>query len=317
MALLGQVRFVVFACVVSVVGCLRIVDLDDDGRDAIVVSGDAFPPIDGAWDLDCAVPLPCPVPAAHRATLCGRILDAETDEVVAAASPTRQACTGVTTSGPCSLRVRYFDAIDFAADPNGAIPLVPETSMVDDCGRFRATNMMRAPLGFIAIVVDDAVGIMPAEAHVVTGVAYTNELASQSTDVRAFATRRSTEQLWSMGAGLTGQSFAQRGVLLKVFVHQGEPVAGVTVRRNDASVPADDYYFADAGRTRRLVDPVRSATGPNGSVLVLNSPSPTDHGGAGSEPAGCQWPRNLGASIPGVVSIDVVEPETPAGAACP
>lgn len=311
-------RFVVFACVVSVVGCLRIVDLDDDDeRDAIVVSGDASPQIDGAWDLDCAVPLPCPAPPAGRATLCGRILDAETDEVVAAASPTRQACTGVTTSGPCSLRVRYFDALDFAMNPTGAMPIMPETSMVDDCGRFRATNMARATFGFIGIAVDDAPGITPAEPHVLTGVTFTNALASEPTDVRAYATRVSTDQLWATGAGLTNQSFGQRGVLLKVFVHQGQPVAGVTVRRNDAPVPADDSYFSDAGRTRRMVDPARSATGPNGSVLVLNGPSPIEHGGTGSEPAGCQWPRNLGASIPGVVSIDVVQAETPAGAACP
>ncbi|MBZ0234032.1 MAG: hypothetical protein K8M05_17010 [Deltaproteobacteria bacterium] len=213
--------------------------------------------------------------------------------------------------------MRYFDALDLASNPTGAVPLEPQEAVVDDCGRFRASNLPRATLGFIAIAIDDPPGVTPAEPHRATGVVFANQLGSEPNDVRAYATRVATDQLWTTSAGLTGSTFAERGVLLKVFVHQDQPVAGIGARRNGAAVPDDDFYFSDAGRTRRTVDPARSATGPNGSVLVINGPSPTAHDGAGGEPTGCVRPETLGAAVPGVVFVDVVEAQTLEGAACP
>lgn len=323
-------RFGSIAAVLGLVcatGCLRIIDLDDDEAqvDAIVVNGDAFPPSDGIppidsnSDLDCSVPLPCPPPDSGKATVCGWIHDAETDEAVAVPNPTRQACSGATTTGPCSLRVRYYDALDFAMNPNGAVPITPQSAMVDDCGRFRATNLNRATFGFIGIAVDDAPTVTPAEPHRITGVAFSNAAldgAEATRVVRAYATRVSTDQLWSAGAGIS-PSFGTRGVLLKVFVRNGQPVAGVTARRNGTQVPADDLYFSDTGVTRRMIDPTRTSTGPNGSVLIINSDTPIAHDGVGGEPSGCQWPSNLAASIPGAVFVQRQEPETPAGAPCP
>src|SRR5690242_8114236 len=89
-------------------GCLRIIDLDDDenDQDAIVVPVDAMTTPPGDSLADCAIPVPCPAPQAGQATLCGRIYDTESDDIVEASSPTRQACASVTDSGPCSLRVR-------------------------------------------------------------------------------------------------------------------------------------------------------------------------------------------------------------------
>jgi hypothetical protein len=311
------------ACVCAT-GCLRVIDLDDDedDRDAIVISGDAFPPVDAPIDanpdLDCSIPISCPAPSAGKATICGWIHDAETDGVVAAPAPTRQACTSATTSGPCSLRVRFFDALDFAMNPGGALPITPESATVDDCGRFRGLNLNRATFGFIAVAVDDAPGITPAEPHRLTGIVYSNGEAAPVIG-RAYTTRVSTDQLWTTGAGLSGQTFAQRGVLVKVFTNRGAPVAGVTARRNGSQIPADDYYFSDTGVTRRMVVPAGSqaATGANGSVLIVNSPTPIEHDGTGAEPSGCRWPANLGASVPGVVLFDIAEAETPAGALCP
>lgn len=309
-------KSVAIISVLCATGCLRVIDLDDDERDAIVISGDAFPPVDANSDLDCALPLSCPAPSAGRATICGWIHDAETDAVVAAANPARQACGSATTSGPCSLRVRYFDALDFAMNPGGAVPLSTESSMVDDCGRFRGQNITRATFGFTAVVIDDAPGITPAEPHRLTSIVYSNGEAIPAIG-RAYVTRTSTDQLWTTGAGLGNPSFGQRGVLVKVFTHRGAPVAGVTVRRNDNQAPDDDHYFSDTGITRRMVAPAQTSTGANGTVLVTNSDTPTAHDGAGAEPSGCVWPGTLGASVPGVVSFELSEAETPAGAPCP
>ncbi|HUQ04507.1 MAG TPA: hypothetical protein VM261_18530 [Kofleriaceae bacterium] len=304
-------------------GCLRVIDLDDDGNDvdAIVVSGDAatgdavpFP--DGAWDQDCSIPLPCPAPNANRVAVCGWIHDAESDGVVAAANPTRQSCTGLTDTGPCSLRVRYFDALDFAGNPSSAQPITPESSMVDDCGRFRATNMPRPTFGFLGIAVDDTPGITPVTPHRPTVVNVPNSLATPGI-LRIYSTRVSTDMMWSTSAGLANQTFAQRGVLMKVFTVRGQPVAGVSVRRSGSLIPNDDYYFSDTTITRTTIDPQRTSTGPSGAVLVINADTPIAHDGVGSEPAGCRWPSNLGASTPGVVSIDIVEAEMPSGVICP
>jgi hypothetical protein len=300
-------------------GCLRIIDLDDDENelDAIVVpvDGMTIPPGDAL--ADCAIPLPCPAPDSSRATLCGRIYDSESDDVVEASNPTRQACTGATASGPCSLRVRYFDALDFAMNPTGAQTIEPSESVVDDCGRFRAQNMQRATFGFMGIAIDDTQTVTPAEPHRLTSVAYSNAIAVGNTNVRAYASRVSTDMRWTATAGLTGMTFAQRGVLLKVFLYHGMPVAGVGGTRSGAQVPNDDFYFSDTGITRSTVAPAQSATGANGSALIINSPSPIEHSGTGGEPAGCQWPGTLSASIAGVIMVDRQEAETSAGAACP
>lgn len=315
-------RLVAIGLLVCATGCLRIIDLDDDEEeiDAIAISGDASdapsPPIDSNADLGCSAPLPCPAPDSGRATICGWIHDAETDGVIEAQNPTRQACGGATSSGPCSLRVRYFDALDFAMNPGGAMPLVPESATVDDCGRFRGMNMARATFGFIAVVVDDAPGITSTEPHRLTSIVYSNAEATPAVG-RAYVTRASTDQLWHTGTGLGGVTLSSRGVLVKVFSYHGMPRSGVTIRRNGNPSPADDFYFSDAGVTRTMVAPTQTATGPNGSVLMLNSATPIAHDGVGGEPPGCIWPASLGASTPGVVSFDVTEPETPAGAPCP
>lgn len=300
-------------------GCLRIIDLDDDENqhDAIVVSVDAMTTPPGDALVDCAIPLPCPAPDSGKATLCGRIYDTESDDVVEAPNPTRQPCSGTTAAGPCSLRVRYFDAIDLATDPNGAQPLVPAESVVDDCGRFRAQNLPRATFGFISIAVDDAPTTTPADPHRLTNVTYANSEAVGETQMRAYATRASTDDRWTQTAGLSGMTFAQRGVLLKVFLYHGVPVAGVGATRNGSQIPNDDFYFSDTGITRSTVAPAQSATGANGAVLLINVPSTTDHSGTGAAPSGCQWPTNLGASTPGVISVDRREAETPSGTACP
>jgi hypothetical protein len=310
-------RFLVIAAVVWAGGCLRIIDRDDEGDpDAIVVSGDAAPLPDGAWDQDCSVPLPCPPPPSSGVSVCGWIHDAESDAVVVAENPTRQMCSGMTDIGPCSLRVRYFDALDFAGNPTSAQPITPETSMVDDCGRFRALNMPRPAFGFLSIAVDDGPGSTPVVPHRLTSVAFSNAEASPGI-VRAYTTRVSTDVIWSMSSGVGGMTFAERGALVKVFMYRGQPRANVTVRRNAETIPAHDFYFSDTGITRTTIDPQRTYTGPDGSVLVIESPVPIAHDAVGGEPAGCVWPANLGASTPGVVWIDHVEAETPAGAPCP
>lgn len=268
----------------------------------------------------CSNEIDCPDPDSGKATLCGRIWDSELETPIpeAATNPTvRCNPASPTTDGPCSLRLRFFDALDFAMNPSGAMPIQPEGGVyTDGCNRYKGHNMTRATFGFIGIAVDDAPGITPVTPHALTGVATSNAFASPGEQFHAYATKVSTDQKWHTTSGIGGASFASRGVLAIVFDHNG-PVSGVQVRRNGALIPADDYYFSDTMSARMTVDPARTNTGPNGTVLVINSNTPIEHDGVGAEPSGCQWPANLAASIPGVVFMQIKEAQTAAGAACP
>ncbi len=304
-------RFLIIGASLAAAGCIRIVELHGDDNDTDAVPVDA-PGIDADTSAPCSVPLACLAPDAGKVSLCGWIHDIETDAMIAAASPLRQACAATTADGPCSLRVRFFDALDFAMYPTGAVPSAPQSLTVDDCGRFVAHNLPRAAFGFISIVVDNGAGT--ADRYVPTAVPYANAVASP---VRAYATRRTTDAAWTTSASLGGPSFVERGVLVMAYVFHGVPHAGVQARRNGANIPGDDFYFGDSMSTRNTVDPARTNTGPNGSVLVINSANPIAHDGVGNSPAGCQWPSRLGASPPGVVSVQRFEAETTAGELCP
>jgi len=93
-------------------------------------------------------------------------------------------------------------------------------------------------------------------------------------------------------------------------------VAGVAVHRGGAAVPQDDFYFADATETRSTLEPSATATGADGTALVVNS-SAQLHSGAGAEPNTCSWPSFLAASAPGLVFVQLVEAQAADGGSCP
>lgn len=302
-------------------GCNLIVNIDDDqpidGTLIVFDASDAVPQVDAPFEpSNCMMDLPCPSPDDGRATICGRLWDIETDQTIMGSNPSGGSC-GFTQDGPCSMSVRFFDALDFAQDPMNAQPLQAESVIVDDCGRFRGRNIMRATFGFIGVVVDDATGT--ADRHAPTAVVTSNAIASPERSMRAYLTRRTTDQAWTAASGLGGgPTFSERGALLNVFTYHGVPRAGVQIRRNGSNVPAaESFGFADPGVTRSMLDPQQDTTGPNGSVLVINSPTPIAHDAVGGEPPGCIWPSQLGASTPGVILMQRKEAEGPGGAPCP
>ncbi len=265
----------------------------------------------------CNSEIPCAAPDAGKATLCGRVWDTETDQPLAeaVANPTMQ-CMAPTTDGPCSLRLRFFDALDFAMNPQGAIAIAPEGGVYQDgCNRYRGHNLTRATFGFLGIAVDDAAGAPVT--HRLTGVATSNAFASPGREFRAYVTRITTDQLWTTSAGLAGMTFSERGVLAIIFHYQDQPRPGVQVRRSGALIPPDDYYFSDTNAMRTTIAPAQDRTGANGTAVVVNSATPIAHDGLGAEPSGCIWPSNLAASIPGVSFVQIKEAETAAGAMCP
>lgn len=268
----------------------------------------------------CSPELQCPAPSAGKLTLCGRLVDTETGQVIEAPDATGAECDpeAPTASGPCSLRVRFYDALVFQMDPQGATPLAGEV-MVDDCGRYRATDVSATSFGFVGAAVDDANNNGAADVHLLTGVATADAMAVPARGFSLYVTRKTTEALWDASGSPPGDGFAEEGVLAMIFRHRGQPVAGVRARRGTPPnvIPADDFYFSDPGTTLTTVAPAQDTTGANGTVLVVNSGAPATHDGVGAEPAGCRWPAALAATIPGVVFVQLKDAEANAGGPCP
>lgn len=258
----------------------------------------------GVTEMACGPDLACPTASPGRVSVCGRLFDVETGVGIEAASPRWQACGSgeEATDGPCQLDIRFYDALDFAGNPNGATPLTYQTLLRDDCGRFVAHNVQRPSLGFLGIGVDDGAG--QPDDHRLTGVAFAVSSGQVRSREPVFALQRATDTAWSAQAGLGASTFVDRGAILTLFTDdEGTPVPGVRVTSNGSVRAADDFYYSDLDpKTRATVDPSRTTTGPNGASLMLNS-SLVEHSGAGGEPAGCSWSSGLAASIPGVLFV--------------
>lgn len=271
-----------------------------------------------AASTDCDAPIQCPAPSAAHVTLCGQIGDIGGGDPIRDAVPSGSTCNpgAPTADGPCALTVRFYDALDFAADPIGATPLTADEVVVDDCGRYRGVNVVRPSTGFVAVVLDDA-GAADVRVPTVTAFIAASGAALSGASVRA--TRRTTDEAWTTSSGLGPTTFAQQGVYLAVFLHGAAPVAGVQITRNGSVATADDFYFADAdsGDSHTSIDVAKNSTGPNGSALIVGSGTPAAHGGSGGEPSGCEWPSASAAAIPGVVwygehrSQVIGDPSTP------
>jgi hypothetical protein len=96
-------------------------------------------------------------------------------------------------------------------------------------------------------------------------------------------------------------TFSEVGVYMPIFLHAGAPVEGVEITNNGGTRPADSFYFDDSDPDlRRSVAPGQSATGVNGTGLMVGS-GLSVHSGAGGEVAGCVWPQDQAVAIPGVV----------------
>ncbi|MBL8627544.1 MAG: hypothetical protein JNK64_40040 [Myxococcales bacterium] len=271
---------------------------------------------------DCGTPIQCPAPSAGKITICGQLYDTETNAPIAEMNATGAPCSAVTADGPCSLKVQFFDALEFAMGPTTAVPKDPAGGLVvDTCGRFRGADLPEASFGFMGVAVDDANG--QPDDHKLTGVALANGDALPARGFHVYVTRKETDDAWTTSSAIGGQSFSARGVLALIFLHGDSPwnpISGVQIRRGTNPITNNDYYFTDAvATTRSTVDPAtgRSTTGANGTGLVTGFPSPDNYTGAGGEPAGCQWPQNLAGAIPGVVFVQHKDAVTPGGAECP
>ena len=296
-------------------GDKTIADAAQGASDGVIDSTSDAP--NDAAAIDCAAALACPAPGGSDVSLCGRMFDVADDGPVGTIT-SNAACdpSAPTASGPCSMVITFYDAVDLAQNPTGSTPLAADSLLVDGCGRFRAEGVTAPSQGFVAVMVDDAASV--ADTHVPSVAMVPNAAARPADNFYLPAVRAATDAEWTTSAGLVGSSFATRGALLFLFRYQANPRAGVAVERNGSAIPDDDFYFSDVATERRTVNASLGATGANGSALVINTSSLVEHGGTGGEPGGCQWPTHVSYAPAGTVWVGLFDAVvTGTGQLCP
>jgi len=246
---------------------------------------------DGGGDAGgCPVVGACPAPPAGDITVCGRVLDVETSAPITGGAPT----------------VRVFDFVDLRLDPAAAIAAAAVDP--DACGWFTTTVD-----GLIGIIVVHTGELPPAAGDHRRVIEVFTTAPGQTVRANAWALRSDTDAAWSAAAGLGGQTFADLGSLLAIFVDVGEPAvaplqgvprAGATILVNGQAAAADDFYFADpAALARTQVAPAQAAAGADGSGLLRDVPSLAEISG---EVTGCAFPVVSTLSIAGTLQVQEI-----------
>lgn len=260
----------------------------------------------GVGGGSCDQPIACPQPDAAKTTLCGQVVDAESGEpLVEGDGSDTSACNPEepTADGPCSLELFVYDAVPFATAPEDAEPLPADELTIDRCGRFRAVNAPIPSAGIIAVTTDDNTnGGADVRAH--SGIASRVAPGQRVVGREIVSVQRATDAAWTSSAGdpFGGVSFVEKGVSLVTFRRAGVPQAGVTATVAGNPSAEDDFYFDSAETTRTNIDPAATATGANGTALLVNI-ALSQLSGQGQEPAGCTWATELAATPANTVFV--------------
>lgn len=273
----------------------------------------------------CGAPISCPNPtAAGKQTICGQLFDFETSERFEAAGATGARCTTGATSGPCALAIRAFDAIQFATNPQAATPLAVGDNYVDDCGRYRLTDITPPPASspFVGLGIDDANQAMAGPLGVTNtvGLATLRAPDTATKELEAFVAPKPTTDAWTASGGppISGGYYAM------VFRARSKGAAlnpGVAATKMGAILPAASaHYMGGCSSLRTSVDGAATVTGGTGTVLVTGA-SIADGGGysgsGGGLPAECRYPPLTGIALPFILFVQVARPINVTGMTCP
>ncbi|NVB82931.1 MAG: hypothetical protein HOV81_31425 [Kofleriaceae bacterium] len=263
----------------------------------------------------CGGSLACPAgTSATKLTICGQIYDFKDNSKFAAAGAEGMRCdpAAPATSGPCALQILAFDADKFARTPTTAPPLSVGDVYIDDCGRYRLTDIETSGTSpYIGLGFDDAgMTLGPNGVTVTVGVATAKPPARYLKDFEAWIVNQTTIGAWQtsggppLSGGIYAPVFRQHR---KGFGDQYANQSGVSFTRMGNPDTTNDYYFPTADTGRNMIDTAASATGANGTVLVTAATIDESlaYSGTGGLGAGCRWEPHAGASLPGIVFIQV------------
>lgn len=277
----------------------------------------------------CGAPIPCPQPSPGKQTICGQLYNIENNENFASDTSMGVRCdpSAPATSGPCALRVNAYDALAFATNPQTA-PLVVGDTYIDDCGRFRLSDVT-PPTGapFIALGIDDIdpTKAGPGGASNAAGVALPVAANMASKDVELFAVPAATTTKWAMTGGPT----IANGIYVMIFRQKRAPSrltqANVLVLKLTNQQPppgptmSTDHYFVKTDVQRERIDAAENTTGANGTALVTNVSLMDAYTGnpSGNLPPECRWSAHIAATVAGVVFVQILRPVNASGMTCP
>jgi hypothetical protein len=271
----------------------------------------------GTGTSGCGAPIACPIPAAGKQTICGQLYDFENDQPFAAGGATGARCQAGATAGPCSLGIRAYDAISFGMNPSTATPLAVGDTYIDDCGRYRLTDITLPPGPFIGLGIDDAM-MGPAGTTNAVGVATPKVADTATRNFEAFIATKATTDQWAASGGppMSGGIYA---MVFRAGKTGTTNRTGVTMTLRGSPVPANDFYFTAAETTRTTVEAAATVTGANGTALVTGASvaDEVNYSGTGGLPPECQYSTHAGVALPFILFVQVLRPINATGMTCP
>lgn len=274
----------------------------------------------------CSAPLACPAPTSGKQTLCGRLYNFEDNQRLEATDAMGTRCNPAapTADGPCALGIRAYDAIQFAGNPTGATPRPTADMYIDDCGRWRLTDIDNTTSGFVGLGIDDIAAAGPSGSTVTVGVATAQAANGSINNMEGYIVKPTTIGKWTTSGG-SGAPTLATGFYAPVFRANRTGFAaqsGVVAVKQAGLVTANDFYFAAAEVTRETVDVARNFTGANGTALITGA-SLADVGYSGVPaaagmglPPECKYPGLPGVTLTGIVFISIFRPENATGMTC-
>jgi hypothetical protein len=276
-----------------------------------------------ACGTGCDAPLACPAPTdANRQTICGQLFDLEDGSMFQAVGATGTQCTTPTGAGPCSLDIRAYDALEFGTNPQAAVPLVSDPVYMDDCGRYRLSDIEIPSGPFIELAIDDAEMAQQGPLGTTNTIAVVapKQGGTATANFDGWVASDATTDLWESSGGPP----VSGGLFVPIF---RESVAttnrdlqdNVSILKGGNPIPAQDHYFVATEAARHTIDPGASVTGINGTVLVTGAlvvDGVVYSGVGGGLSSNCVWATHAGASLPFIVSVQDFRPENAVAQTC-
>jgi hypothetical protein len=212
----------------------------------------------------CAVDLECT--GADR-TVCGRLIDAITEQPFAAPGATGAACVPGATDGPCAFTIGGVAASELFLGGGAPVPSVYH----DDCGRFRIEAMAGDDLAVTAVPGNGAELLYRSVARTIL---YTDTGTVEDVAVPMISEAQVT--VWETQAPAGTE--VTDGFLLR-FRNGGDLIQRITVRVDANQIPdppATPYalYFAGAQPFATVIEgagdasALRGETGPTGTAYL-------------------------------------------------
>ena len=274
----------------------------------------------GTGTAGCGQPVSCPAPGGTKMTICGQLYDIETRDARFAGEGTGARCDNAapTSTGPCALTILAFDALKYGMnqqDPSANVTPGSADIYIDDCGRFKVSNIETNGTGpFIGLGFTEAMKApqRPLDQLTVTattGFAVTKKVGGAVERQEGFIAKPSTIKSWqdSMGPPLSGGIYV--GLFRKTKTGT-EPQPGVKFTKSPVGpIPSQDYYFKDASSsTSTMIDINQMVTGMNGNGLLTGTSvnDATAYSGTGGiTSTHCTWENHAAANLANIVFFQI------------